>query len=262
MNHSLFYVPKDFVAQSSLKKKAFHQGGQALVEGMVALLVLLSLWVGASWLGRLQDMALQATHASRYAAFATARDPLADIATEVRQHYFSGPAHQWSDRRGKRLLGPGLDEVSLSADRHSILSPEAQAGATSAHAQALRQGWRLEDAGILDSRITAGPLFTQPSWHKKPSAYGLDYFDKQQLVLQRHTAILTDAGHASDDLAVQQRVAESALAWGNSAHASYTSGAKVAAGMVAVDAAWNRPQPKFDWLKPWSGHVPEWHLGN
>lgn len=262
MNHSSFYGPKGVVAHRSLKARARIQKGQALVEGMVALLVLLSLWVGASWLGRFQDVALQAAHASRYAAFATARDPLADIAAEVRRHYFSGPAHQWSDRRGERLLGSGLDEVGLLADRHSILPPEAQAGTTSAHAQALRQGWRLEDAGILDSRITVAPLFTQASWQKKTSAYGLDYFDKQQLVLQRHTAILTDAGHASDDLAVQQRVAESALAWGNSAQASYTSGAKVAAGMNPVDVAWNRPQPKFDWLEPWSGYVPEWHLGN
>lgn len=41
------------------------QRGQALVEGLVILLVLLVLWVGIAWLGRLQDMGLQAVHGSR-----------------------------------------------------------------------------------------------------------------------------------------------------------------------------------------------------
>lgn len=263
MNHHSSFLHSDCVrTESGQQATSAFQKGQALLEGMIALLVLLSLWVGVTWLGRLQDMGLQATHASRYAAFALGRDPLADIEAELRQHYFSGSAHQWADRRGKRLLGEELDEVSLSASRDSALAAKAQAGGVVAHAQALRQGWRLEDSGILASQVSVAPVFKPRSSPTDSFAGGLANFDTQQLILRRHTAILTGAGHASDDLAVQKRVAASFVAWGNNANASYTHGAEVAGAMALVDAAWNRTEPVFDWLEPWAGQVPELHIGN
>ena len=45
------------------------QCGQALVESLVVLPVLAVLWVAIHWLAHYQDMALSATHASRFAAF-------------------------------------------------------------------------------------------------------------------------------------------------------------------------------------------------
>lgn len=262
MNYSLLWHGDHVMAESGQQPTSAFQKGQALLEGMIALLVLLSLWVGITWLGRLQDMGLQAMHASRYAAFALGRDPLADIETELRQHYFSGSAHQWTDRRGKRLLGEELDEVSLSATRDSALAAKAQAGGVAAHAQSLRHGWRLEDSGILASQVSVAPVFKASSSVADSFAGGLAGLDTQQLVLRRHTAILTGAGHASDDLEVQKRVAASSVAWGNDANASYAHGAKVAGAMALVDAAWNRTEPVFDWLEPWAGKVPEFHIGN
>lgn len=244
------------------KSKVLFQQGQALVEGLVVLLALISLWLGISWLARFQDMALQASHASRYAAFALSRNPDETVESDVRQHYFSGPAHQWSDRRGKRLLSPGLDEVVLQPSRQTALANVAQPGGAVLYAQALRQDWRLEDAGVLAAQLSVAPRLSLVPQEQVLPADGLSYFDQQRLVLRRHTAILTDAGHAADDIATQQTVANSSLAWGNSANSSYARGKKIASAMTAVDAAWNRTEPVFDWLGPWSGRVPEAHLGN
>lgn len=238
------------------------QHGQALVEGLVVLLVLLSLWVGIAWLGRFQDMALQATHASRYAAFALSRDSGAHLEADIRKYYFSGPAHQWSDRRGERLLSQELDEIRLRVDRNTALADLAQPGGIAEHAGTLRQQWHIQDAGILASHIHVSPLSRHEQTAEKPSVTGLNAFDRHQLVMRRHTAILVGSGHASGDVASQQVVADSALAWSESTNASYALGNSVAAAMSRVDAAWNRPEPVFDWLVPWAGYVPDTHLGN
>ncbi|NYT61219.1 pilus assembly protein [Alcaligenaceae bacterium] len=248
--------------RSRAKSKVLLQQGQALVEGLVVLLALMSLWVGVSWLARFQDMALQASHASRYAAFSLSRNLEANIENDMRRHFFSGPAHQWSDRRGKRLLSSALDEIDVQTHRQTALAVQAQPGGALLHAQALRQDWRLDDTGVLAVQLSAAPRLGLASLHNNLPADGLAYFDSQNLLLQRHTSLLTGAGHAADDMAVQQTVANSSLAWSNSANSSYVHGKKIASAMTAVDAGWGRPQPVFDWLEPWSGHVPESHLRN
>lgn len=242
-------------------RRLSRQHGQALVEGLVVMLVLLSLWVGIGWLGRFQDMALQATHASRYVAFALSRDPDAHPVTDMREYYFSGKAHQWSDRRGQRLLSPGLDEVTLRVDRQAALAEHAQPGGTAKDASTLRQQWHIQDAGILASHVAVSLL---PGHGQAPttSVTGLSDLDHQQLVMRRHTAILTGAAHASGDAATQQVVADSALGWSKSAGSSYALGNSIATAMSSVDAAWSRPEPIFDWLGPWAGYVPDIHLGN
>lgn len=262
MNQSSTHPLQLAPAQARSAGKALYQQGQALVEGMVALIVLISLWVGIAWLARYQDMALQASHASRYAAFTFTRNLQAPVESDVRQYYFSGPAHQWSDRGGKQLLTDGRAEVGLRYDSSSVLAARAQPGGNALYARTLRQEWHLDDKGISSGHITVAPLSGRAMRPEIPSFTGLNYFDNQRLVLRRHTAILAGAGHAADDTAAQQVVADSALAWGHSAHASYALGARIAAAMARVDTAWNRTEPVFDWLVPWAGHVPDSHLGN
>src|SRR5690606_17936518 len=153
-----------------------------------------------------------------------------------RRHFFSGPAHQWSDRRGQRLLGSALDEVALQSSRHATLGASAQPGGAMPEAQALRHDWRLEDTGVLAVQFSVAPRLSAVSPGQGLPARGLDYFDNQRLVLRRHTAILTGAGHAADDIAVQETVADSPLAWSHSANSSYARGKKIASAMTAVDA--------------------------
>lgn len=229
----------------SISKLHIRHGGQALVEGIVALLVLLSLWVAISWLGRFQDMALQASHASRFAAFSLTRNPDATPIIQSRTHYFSGRDHQWMNHRGKSVLGNVLSndhsEVTLRVVRPLALEPGAQPGGVFKRAQELRRDWRIEDRGIVKATVAIAP----PNYP----------------ALARHTALLTGAGHAADDVDSQQRVAESPAAWSNSANRSYDLGRRVQASASALDRAWSRSEPHFDWLAPWAGHVPAYHLG-
>src|SRR5690606_15066026 len=106
------------------------QGGQALAEGMVVLLVLLSLWVAVARLGRLQEMALTFQHASSHAAFAAARFDTRSISDYTRARFFSGPAHQWKDRAGLTILGALSDQLDVSLERSAMLPPSAQPGGT------------------------------------------------------------------------------------------------------------------------------------
>lgn len=244
------------------------QAGQALVEGMVAMLILLSLWVGVAWLSRFQDIALQTSHASRFAAFSLARDPGYVSIGAIRQSYFSGPSHQWKDRRGNEVLSAGRNEVLLEITRHARLPSGAQPGAAHAEAVTLRQEWLLEDTGIASAAIKVdvqrAALQGQHA-ADQPNAgdsfgLGLRQFDTYSIPLVRQTAILLGAGHASSDRETQVRVAQSGLGWSSAANASYGLSRKISSVMNAVDGAWRRPEPVFDWLGPWHGVIPEHHL--
>jgi len=223
------------------------QQGQALIEGVAALLIMLALWSAIPWLARLQDIALQASHASRYAAFSFTRSADALAGGFLRQHYFKGASHRWSDQRGGLLLGDPTDNVSLTIMRDSTLPAYAQPGGAGADAQQLRRGWEVEDAGVASMHVAATPRFP----------------DRTPLVvIQRHTAILAGAGHAAGDTDTQRRVAGSDLGWGNAAQVSVAAGRHIERRMRPVDEAWGRPDPDFDWLEPWSGNVPAQHRVN
>lgn len=244
------------------------QAGQALLEGMVAMLVLLGLWVAGAWLYRYQDMALQAAHASRFAAFVLTRDAGYASIEPIRQSYFSGPGHQWKDRRGRDFLGAGRGEVTLEITRGLQLPPGAQPGLADSPAALLRQQWQLEDQGVASAAVKVNMRqadmrktreTTQPMV-EDTFGLGLRQFDSYPAPLVRHTAILLDAGHASDDQEVQARVALSSLGWRAAAEVSHGLGKTVSSAMNKVDGAWRRPKPVFDWLGPWQGAIPEHHL--
>ncbi|TAL83196.1 MAG: pilus assembly protein [Candidimonas sp.] len=239
---------------------AYLQKGQAAVEALVVLLVLLSLWVGIAWLLRFQDIALQAQHASRYAAFSLGRHVGLRPVGDIRRRYFSGAAHQWVDRGGHHLLDPA--QVSLQMTRHQKLGVVAQAGGALPDAVVLRRGWQLEDAGIVRAQVLAAPH--RPERHLLHKAGGLNtglsQFDSWYPALSRHTAILVGAGHSSGDQEVQRRVAESGLGWSDNAADSYRLGRQVQSAVQALDRPWNRGTPEFDWLSSWVGFVPARHL--
>ena len=231
------------------------QGGQAVAEGLLVLVMLSSLWVAAAWLGHLQDMALSAQHASRQAAFSLTRNPADDPAERIRQQYFAEPSHQWSDRRGKRMLGESLDSIQLRIDRRSMLQQSAQPGGDDASAESLRRSWLVQDGGIVTARLRVAP---QPVGSRPAGtafASGLNDFDIYP-VLHRHTAILAGAGHAADDAQVQPILAQSPLAWQYSANTSYARGRSIDSVMGLVDAPWRRDRPVLDWLGPWAGDIP------
>lgn len=228
-----------------------------MAEGIAVLGVLLSAYGAIAWLGRFQDMALSAQHASRYAAFQQARAGTAIKPGDVTQHFFSGPAHQWADRRGQLVLGDKGNGVGLSI-RRQVLGSYAQPGGQSESADALRNDWGIQDSGVLHVGVSLSGIL--PLWdHDSEKSVGY-HADIGYPPMSRHTAILTGAGHASGDTQVQQVLAQSQLAWSSSADTSYTTGGRIAAIMNPVDSAWDRPAPEFDWLASWAGRVPQHHL--
>lgn len=220
------------------------QQGQAMAEGLVVLSILLSLWFAVSWLGTLQDMALQASHGSRYMAFAATRGQEAYALEPLRSAYFSGPAHQWSGRPGGHLLDPDALHLGVDASRATTLMASAQPGGAATTPSRLRTELGTADSGILTQTLTLDPAEKTSIWP----------------VLRRQTSILTGPGHASDDAAVQQRLGLSPTAWAASAQASYALTTRIDSAMDSVDAAWGRSRPSIDWLGPWGGQVPEQHI--
>jgi len=239
--------------------------GQALAEGLAALAGMLALYMAVSWLGRYQDMALQAAHASRFAAFSLTRNDTSRPISQIRRHYFSGPAHQWMNRDGTRVLGDSASDVALAVSVEPVLQAQAQPGGADPLAQRLRQGLRVEDTGIAHALVSLrfplpSPASSYAHTPPKTDAPGLPGW--RYPPLERQTAILIGAGHASSDTRAQDRVADSVPAWQDSAMASYALGRRIASAMTGVDRAWNRGQPVFDWLRPWAGHIPGHHLAH
>lgn len=227
------------------------QGGQALVEALVALAVLGGLWLGIAWLGRLQDAGLQLAHASRRAAFAHAHQGLAPEALEPGgDGYLDAPGHRWRTRRDLGFLaGPArLDVEPLGA------MAGRQAGDPEAAAPDLRRELRLGDPRVWRASArarTAGQASTTGS---------LRDFDHLGLDLRRHTAILSGDGAAEGDAEVQSILAGSTRVWSAAASTSRTTGRAALGRLGGVDAAWGRVLPDWDWMGPWAGSVPRPHL--
>jgi len=220
--------------------------GQALTEGVVVMAALLLLWVMSGWLIRLQDLALQASNASRYAAFDLARQANTDhVQFAASPHvYFSGLGQQWRDLRGRSWLA-NERAVRLSGQLGTPLPELAQPGGANALASTLRLQWALADTGVREVTVTVAPktgIANQPEY------------------LQRQAFIAVNAGHASDDGHVVRRVRASGLAWAETEQASRHVGLSMGARLQPLDDPWSRPEPTFDWLKPWQHNVPSLHL--
>ncbi|HEU0231180.1 MAG TPA: hypothetical protein VFR20_11450 [Burkholderiaceae bacterium] len=229
--------------------------GQALLESLVIMLALGGIFMVIPWLGRLQDIALQSAHASRFAAFSLTRDPALRPLSQIIRHFFSGPSHQWARSNGTRLISDG-SQVRLSVSALSDLDVAAHPGGVDQEASALRHGLRIDEWGILMAQTgvsisnqMALPGRVRPAWLAPyPS-------------LDRGVAILVDAAHASDDVSAQRRVARSGPGWADMAQTSYSLGRRTAIVSGPVDESWGRDAPLFDWLEPWAGRLPAYHLG-
>jgi hypothetical protein len=235
------------------------QAGQAVLEACIMLALFLLMWSALSWLAGLQDIGLAAQHAGRQAAFMHARGSQDDMQAVVHRHFLSGSAHRWSLIDSGTLFDSASDASQVHVDNGTALSEQAQPGGVAPHAAALRHGWALQDSGIATARISvttqasrklSGSLRGDPAGHVMGGSW----------TLHRHTSVLTNAGHAEDDRAVQKRVADSRPAWAESAQLSYALARRISDRMGAVDSAWKRSPPRMDWLDAWEGAVPEPHL--
>lgn len=245
------------------------QAGQAVLEALVCMLAVAVLWTAITWLGRIQDIDLHALHAARIAAFSAARQQKDDVAHVVPAAIFESPGLQWIDRKGRRLISTAYQDITVSFDRGGIMPADAQVGGAFPQVAQLRSDWNMADKGVLSARVTLDPTPpTTASGRKNPSSsvvpvgfsLGLEQFDRAFPPLRRHISILAGSGHSSGDLDAATRLAKSDLAWSKAAENSYRQGRKVSSVATRIDSAWGRPEPVFDWLTPWSAHLPSHHL--
>lgn len=245
-----------FLAHS---KTLNQQAGQSLVEALVLFLVLLVIFSAIPWLGRLSDIALQESQASRYAAFQLTRHEGGIDESDLKTRFFTAGGEQWKDRQQKNIVPEEV--ISLSLTRVDKLSSAMQPGGQGRNQNTLREEWQLEDEGIARVSVVVKPQYSQSNAEDAGvMSPRLSFFDNQVISLHRHSAILTGLGHQASDSAAHKRTAESALAWSEAAEASYETGKRVAEVATHVDAAWPRANPVFDWLQPWEGHLPSHHL--
>lgn len=242
------------------KISASQQSGQAVIEAFVCLLALGVLWVAVAWLGRIQDLALQASNASRHAAFLATRleqgGPLDTITTGA----FYGQANQWMRRDGERLQDSVYQRIDVSFRRSNATTNYNQDVVADPRIIQLGKDWLSVDERVLSAQVSLVPFAGLSRSDVNGSLLGLEQLDNAYPQIQRHTSIMTGAGHSGDDLSAAERIANSNLAWSGPFNQSYGVGRKVNQVASRVDAGWKRPQPVFDWLKPWAEYLPSHHL--
>ena len=236
------------------------QTGQAALEALVSVLALAVLWVGVAWLGRIQDLALQASHASRYSAFMATRDETDTPVVRVRASSFEGSANQWSDRRSEALQNSMYQDISVSFTRGAPMAAHDQLGGAGGTMTQLRRDWHGADNGVLSAQVSLVPRIDSGQGNDDSSLLKLYQFDDAYPPIRRHTSIMTGSAHSSNDASAAERIANSDLAWSGPARNSYRLGRRVDAAASRVDAGWDRPRPVFDWLHPWADRLPEYHL--
>uniref|UniRef100_UPI00333F977E hypothetical protein n=1 Tax=Castellaniella defragrans TaxID=75697 RepID=UPI00333F977E len=224
--------------------------GQALAEALVAMGVLAAAWLAVAWLGRLQDIDLQAMHASRRQAFAYAYQGIeAAPAAAPGSPYFLGTGQHWESRHAPNLIA-GVGGRVFQAPQ----APVRQVGDPTSSAAAIRRELRLGDETVWISAVdltTAGASQVEG---------GLRDFDQRLLRLTHHTAILRGAGAASGDAQVQATLAGADMLWADAADHSAQLTRALGARVGPLDAAWGRADPQTDWLTPWTAWIPARHL--
>ena len=250
--------------------QAFHivsrATGQSLTEALIGMVAMAGLFVLIPVLGRYQDLGLQSMHAASNVAFATVRG--APDPARAAAHPFQNAAQRWTDRRGRAMLtlnGSGLGASVMVTDDAGAAW---QVGGQHAQARQLRQQWGL-DGGMVTARVRTSPAAgtgasaAVPDKAATPSSGGLGTFWSGGITpsIHRRISILAGVGHAESDAAAQSRMASSRLAWADNASQSVRTGRAAASVLQPLDVGWQRPEPSFDWLSPWSGLVPASAVG-
>lgn len=232
--------------------------GQALVESIVLMLVFISFFVAIPWLGRLIDIGIQQSNASRYAAFQWARQLTSPDKQQLKQQFFLSHQHNWRDRQQNKIVN--ASDISIQSERKQVLSDDMQPGKRVGQADVLRRQWGLQDQGIVTVKLDITPHYTNHHISGK-GALDIDagFLERIPLTIYRHTAILINAGHSDSDIASHRRVGQSALAWKTVTEQSYVLGKHIQRYAAPVEG-FSRHKPVFDWLVPWAGKLPKHHL--
>ena len=205
--------------------------GQACIEVLLGAVVLITLWLAITWVGRLQYRGLAADQASRQAAFSAAQGQ---------------SAHQ------STLAGHTLTYARLASQPDFLAI-----GGEEPHAAALRRDWHIEDKGLLraSANIVLGadkimmPLPLDGDGHKQ-----------SEPTIWRHTLVVIGDGHAADDSHTQTLLEGSYVGWQVAYDKSIMAANQVNVRLLPLDQPWNRPSLQKNWLAAWSDLIPAHRL--
>lgn len=199
------------------------QRGQALIEGVVIIPLLLLLMLAAHWLLNLQLQKARIQNKAANTAWFLSRVASSDATRE-------------SITQRLRALKTKDEGLMLSSTHLTVLDPTTQIAAD------LTRQLDLRNDGLLHK-------VSYSEWETNPQLTSL----KQQ---QSHT-VLVGAGHAVSPQWVRRRIEQSTVLWADAQRNSRYVGQNIARYSAPVDSAWRRPAPSFDWLSKWEQSVPK-----
>jgi hypothetical protein len=241
------------------------QQGQALVESVLVCAALVLAFIGSGWLYRAHSTALSAQNAAAHGAF---------LATRQQADSWALRSDEGSLRVLDYNLEPffrGLASASKSAgiqiaQHGNYLIPHRQQAEQALARYTLADQWGTDNRQVYTSSVA---LALSAPWALPPrsNTYEQSFPEQEMAVaygsstirLERFTSIISNAGHASSDAQVQQRLAHSEQGWSSAANNSYALSERIHHAVAASDAAWKRPLATTEWLAGWAGEVPR-HL--
>ncbi len=217
--------------------------GQALVEGVVGLSLLVVLFWAVPWVGRYLDLVDVLQHASRHAAFSEATQAEHDAGMPeasdgpAADFWMSDASLRWRTPSGR----PAVEANRLRWRREEVaLGEAAQPGQGQPNMAQIRAGWGLQDRGMPGWRASVNVAWLNP----EPS-------ESARLKLSRQTILAKYAGHSRNDQASSDRLAAGELAYAGAANASRRVGQSIATRVDPLEAGWPRQLPEWDWTGRW-----------
>jgi len=235
--------------------------GQALVEALIALLLLAALMHGMVMIGAIALRAMQAAQWSRLAVFADAERHTA-IAGDSRSRthvefipmdgeyqragYSRGDAHRQD--HGPQAVH-GLDTDYDTGNSHKDPARETgdiQIG--NVRAGILARDWLPIDARLRRAQATVYPV-------SMPAVASANV-PASMLSVRRDTVIAAGTGHGVDHATVVRRMDRSPIGWSSAAQRSASITDAVTRRMQGVDTSWMRSAASTDWLSVWGDLGP------
>lgn len=235
--------------------------GQAVVEALIALLLLTALMHGMITIGAVALRAMQAAQWSRLAAFADVQRHTAIVGdSRSRVHvefipmdgeyqragYSRGDAHRQDH---DPQVVHGRDTNCDMGDSHR--DPACEIGDIqigNVRAGVLARDWLSVDARLRRAQATVYPV-SMPT-------VTLANVPASMLSVRRDTVIAAGTGHGVDHATVVRRTGNSATAWSSAAQRSASITDAVTRRMQGVDTSWMRSAASTDWLSAWGDMGP------
>lgn len=223
------------------------QKGQAIIESLILLLVLATIFLAIMWLGRLQDIGLQLNHASRHNAFKLAYQKMYLSADNSAVNYLQ--TNKWLSRNGSSLINNASFSINITNNNPYLYT----------HKKFINSLELIDELNLSDKLIWQSKAIANTGNLSK-GFNSLAKFDLQKLQINRFTSIMRAPNTISDDRQVQLNLANSPSAWANQANYSINLGKQVSSRLQGIDQAWARDLPKWDWLGSWLSKLPKRHL--